>query len=336
MSGMQKKDDEAIVKRSSRKHDHEEHSSAWKVAFADFCLALMCLFLVLWVMAARKQEETEVAMRSTGGGSSIRDGNSQMDILSGGPRGSLIPREPVPSRGETLSRRMAAALNGDVGSPEAGHDPKLSKARYESAADLKELSDVLEKLAAEAGLEGNLRNVITPYGLRILLHDTRKEGMFERGSAVPSERFRLLLRRIGPVFAQIENQLLIVGHTDSLQYVNQGNGTASNWKLSSDRAMAARSHLLSGGMSPESILQVVGMADRAPIDASDPKADANRRIELMVLTTAQAQAMSSMFGVPREVQALTTDLDAAVPDGSVFAALRAKLFPEKTGRADAR
>ena len=47
---------ETVVRRSSRKHDDESHGGAWKVAFADFSLALMCLFLVLWVMAARTQE----------------------------------------------------------------------------------------------------------------------------------------------------------------------------------------------------------------------------------------------------------------------------------------
>lgn len=321
MAGMQNKHDEAIVKRSSRKHDHDEHSSAWKVAFADFCLALMCLFLIMWVMAASKAEQAEQVLRS-GGGSSILEGNSQMDVLSGGPRGSLIPREPVPSRGETLSPRMAAALNGDIGTTEAGREPKLSKTRYESPSDLRELSEVLEQLATEAGLEGNLHTVITPYGLRILLHDTRKEGVFVRGSAAPSERFRGLLRKIGPLFSRIENQLLIVGHTDSLQYVSSA---SSNWQLSSERAMAARNYLLSGGMSPEAILQVVGMADRAPIDAKDPKADVNRRIELVVMPSGQARVIASMFGEPRNVQPLTDEIDTALPDAGALTALRAQL-----------
>jgi hypothetical protein len=43
-----------IVKRGGGKQHHDEHGGAWKVAFADFCLALMALFLVLWLMAARE------------------------------------------------------------------------------------------------------------------------------------------------------------------------------------------------------------------------------------------------------------------------------------------
>jgi chemotaxis protein MotB len=51
-------------------------------------------------------------------------------------------------------------------------------------------------------------------------------------------------------------------------------------------------------MRRESVLQVVGMADRAPLDAANPKADANRRIELLILTRAQAANVAAMFGPP--------------------------------------
>lgn len=38
---------EVIIKRRGKKGHAEEHSSAWKVAFADFTLAMMALFMVL-------------------------------------------------------------------------------------------------------------------------------------------------------------------------------------------------------------------------------------------------------------------------------------------------
>jgi len=75
--------------------------------------------------------------------------------------------------------------------------------------------------------------------------------------------------------------------------------------LSSNRAMAARSQLLAGGMPATGILQVVGMADRAPIDTHDAAAAVNRRIELIILTEAQARNVAAMFGMPGEVQPLT-------------------------------
>jgi hypothetical protein len=36
------KHEQTIVKRGGGKHDDDDHGGAWKVAFADFCLALMC------------------------------------------------------------------------------------------------------------------------------------------------------------------------------------------------------------------------------------------------------------------------------------------------------
>lgn len=70
----------------------------------------------------------------------------------------------------------------------------------------------------------------------------------------------------------------------------------SNWSLSSNRAMAARLHMMQGGLAADSVLQVVGMAERAPLDKQHPLGAVNRRIELLVLTSGQAQAVVAMFG----------------------------------------
>lgn len=303
---------EAIIKRVSRKHDDEAHGGAWKVAFADFCLALTCLFLVLWVMAARNQERVEEWMRSAGG-DMMDEGRGRRIEAMGGPRGSLIERNPLPV--------------GDGGTPHAGRGQ--AKMRYESPADLQELAKLLTQLSTQAGLAHNVQAVVTPYGLRVMLHDTDKQGMFDRGSAIINERFRGLLRKMGPVFAGMENQMLVVGHTDSLQYANHQDSAFSNWTLSAQRAMAARVQLLGGGMSPDSILQVVGMADRAPLDVEHPSAGVNRRIEMLILTTSQAQSVAAMFGMPEQVAPLMEGVDTALPGRAEISELRSRLRTQK-------
>lgn len=311
--------EEAVVKRVSRKHDDEGHGGAWKVAFADFCLALMCLFLVLWVLAVRDNQKLEEVLR--GGGDKINAvGSDSMIEKVGYPRGSLIPREPTPGEGGTRAMDAHSAEDGA-----SNHKPLLSKRRYDKPEDLNELAQVLAQLSRDAGLQGNLQMVITPYGLRVMLHDTDRQGMFERGSALPNPRFRKLLGEIGPLFAQIDNQLLIVGHTDALQYRGQGSAAYSNWALSSNRAMAARSALLDGGMPGRSILQVVGMADRAPLEQADPEAAQNRRIELLILTTGQAGQMAAMFGAPSGAERLRDNVSASLPDAASLARLREQL-----------
>lgn len=318
----------AVIKRGGRKQHAEEHGSAWKVAFADFCLALMCLFLVLWVMAAREQERVELILRSVES-NRMNEGAGIMPETLGGPRGSLIERLPIMRSGESSMARRAkkTEFNPD-------REPAI-KTRYESVGDLQILSRLLASLSADAGLSSNLQTIITPYGLRVMLHDTDRQGMFVRGGAVPTDRFQKLLRKMGPLFAQMENQILIVGHTDSLQYASQNHAAYSNWTLSSNRAMAARANLLAGQMPPDSILQVVGMADRAPLEINDPTASINRRIELLILTSGQAASIAAMFGMPADTAPLMEDVSAAFPDRDALKKLRDLIRPAKGGVARA-
>ncbi|WP_317204952.1 flagellar motor protein MotB [Janthinobacterium sp.] len=319
------KHEQAIIKRAGRKHDEEAHGGAWKVAFADFCLALLSLFLVLWLMAAREQQAMkEIMMESKG--SKVSEGQGVMPEQKGGPRGSLIDRFPMPRTGSGNSSGPGKQLSSGAVDPTDKAQPKVS---YESPEDLKALARTLDKMSAEAGLTSNLESIVTPYGLRVMLHDTDRQGMFVRGSAVPTDRFRRLLREMGPLFAQMENQMLIVGHTDSVQYANTDFESFSNWTLSSNRAMSARANLLAGSMNPQSVLQVVGMADRAPIDTKNAAAGVNRRIELLILTRKQANSIAAMFGVAGATQTLGDGAETALPDAGELKQLRQDLAPAR-------
>jgi chemotaxis protein MotB len=335
-----------VIKRVKGKGHDDGHGGAWKVAFADFCLALLCLFLVMWLLAVRQADELEILLKASGG-NILDQGSSKTDEAFGGPRGSLIAREPLPSDGDTIAPRKRTrgevaqqgtksssqsargkgkeASSSPASAPGAPQAPMLSKSLYETHADMQELADVLARLSVQSGLAANLQTIITPYGLRVILHDTDKQGMFQRGSAVANDRFIALLGKLGPVFSQIRNQMLVVGHTDSVQYRDQGPKAKSNWTLSSDRAVAAREYLMVGGMPARSVLQVVGLADRAPFNVQDAGAAENRRIELLILTLAQAQNVSAMFGAPGRTEPLIQNVSTSLPDGDALASLRGQL-----------
>lgn len=285
-----------VVKRVSRRGHEEAHGGAWKVAFADFCLALLCLFLVLWLLASRNAERMQVVLRSAGA-NLLDDGNGMTNSLASGTRGSMLDRHPVPAYGEARVQGSSRESSQNAQEPGSMATRRIS---YESPADLASLARRIETLGREEGLSGNVHSVVTPQGLRVMLHDTDSSGMFVRGSAQPSPRLRALLRKLGPVFAQMKNQLLVVGHTDASQYQDRGPAAFSNWALSTHRAMAARFHLLEGGMPERSVLQLSGMADSAPMNVQDPYAAINRRIELMVLTSRQSAQVSALFGMPRQ------------------------------------
>jgi chemotaxis protein MotB len=311
VSKLHDKHEGAIIKRAARRHHDDDHGGAWKVAFADFCLALLALFLVLWLMAAREQQAMENIIKESSAG--MLEGPGHKPAIAGGPRGSLIERFALPHTGTGPAKDKG---DGATSAP---------RVQYNSASELAALSKALAEMSADAGLTSNLAAVITPYGLRVMLHDTEKIGMFLRGSPLPSPRFARLLRNMGPLFAQMDNQMLVVGHTDASQYARAGHAGYSNWTLSANRAMAARAELLGGGMRTDSVLQVVGMADRAPLDPANATAGVNRRIELLILTRGQASSVAAMFGVPGPTHALTPDASAALPDDATLKQLRSQL-----------
>jgi chemotaxis protein MotB len=308
------KHEETIVKRGGGRHHDDEHGGAWKVAFADFCMALMALFLVLWLIAARDASAVKDILRDSKP-SGLIDGSGGKPQVEGNPSGSLIERFSLPKS------------NGGSEGPDAG-GKNTSRTKYESPSELAALAHALEQMSADAGLSSNLAAVVTPDGLRVMLHDTDRQGMFVRGSPIPTPRFTKLLRAMAPLFEKMENQMLIVGHTDSLQYTSSDPNSYSNWSLSAHRALAARSQLLTGGMRKESILQVVGMADRAPINADKPDAAVNRRIELLILTSKQAAAVTAMFGTPKPSEDLSKDVSITKPGEEALKALRSQL-PKK-------
>jgi chemotaxis protein MotB len=225
------KHEETIVKRGGGRQHDDEHGGAWKVAFADFCMALMALFLVLWLIAARESSALKNIVRDNTAAGLI-EGSGGKHEIAGNPSGSLIERF-------TLPRSNGGSQGANAGGKTTSTAPARTK--YESPSELAALAHALQQMSADAGLASNLATVVTPDGLRVMLHDTDRQGMFVRGSPIPTDRFSKLLRAMAPLFENMENQMLVVGHTDSLQYTSSDPNSYSNWSLSAHRALAARS-----------------------------------------------------------------------------------------------
>lgn len=69
----------------------------------------------------------------------------------------------------------------------------------------------------------------------------------------------------------------IIGHTDS------SGSAAYNQNLSLLRAQEVKRHLVSNCGIPEERLEAIGLGESAPFDPSDPRSDANRRVEFQAL-----------------------------------------------------
>ena len=69
----------------------------------------------------------------------------------------------------------------------------------------------------------------------------------------------------------------IIGHTDS------SGSAAYNENLSLLRAKEVKRHLVSSCGIEENRLEAIGLGESAPFDPSDPRSDANRRVEFQAL-----------------------------------------------------
>jgi chemotaxis protein MotB len=72
------------------------------------------------------------------------------------------------------------------------------------------------------------------------------------------------------------------------------------------------------------------MADQALLDSSNPLASENRRIELVILTKAQADSVVAMYGQPdtsagEPPREILPDVEAVLPGPGPLAALREQL-----------
>ncbi|ASV53682.1 Flagellar motor rotation protein MotB [Lelliottia jeotgali] len=288
MRGTRGKEHTTIIKRSSRKSHDAFHGGAWKVAFADFTLAMMALFMVLWIMGSVTEEERKEIVSQLNG-EALFEGHSLTPITqphgSGGKIAVTETRDREAKKAE--QQKQAAATAGIKGE-------SLEDVNKRSQKEIEDLARIIMKITSAYDAQSNLKMEIVPQGLRILITDDQKREMFQRSSAILTPFFTRLLTEFSPALNKIDNKIIITGHTDSTRFRDQD--LYNNWNLSGERAMQARKVLTKAGLEPGKILQVSGMADQMLIDPENPLSSSNRRIEIMVLTHSASETLYQFFG----------------------------------------
>ncbi|MGS0682074.1 flagellar motor protein MotB [Shewanella sp. 125m-7] len=302
------KPEAVIIKRKRRKKAQQAHGGAWKVAFADFTLAMMAFFMVLWIIQIADQQERTVIAKHIQG-DLFEAGSINPFDLSSSPsmldfEGQMTIQEPViptsssgaDTRGPALHNRIPEGENN----VKAGKGPELNAmipGKFETQAQLEMLAREINSVIENVSMSANVKLQVVPQGVRILMHDNINKFMFTRGSSEMKPYFEDLLMALGPVLSKVENKMSISGHTDSTPFVGK---TFTNWELSSKRALLARRVLEYAGVQDNQVIQVTGMADQAPYIRNDPAAAANRRIEMIIMTTDTEMQLRQMTGLPVE------------------------------------
>lgn len=127
---------ELIIIRRVEEDEHEHHSSAWKVAHADFMTAMMAFFLIMWLINATDDEVRKMVaayFNPVDLAASVTNAKGLHD-----PEDASLISESNPGRGEGVGGGEQSPAPSDA-----------TKAAHEQAA-FQDPYAILAKLAAEA------------------------------------------------------------------------------------------------------------------------------------------------------------------------------------------
>lgn len=143
-----------IVRRGHGDHDDGHHGGVWKIAFADFMTAMMCFFLVMWLINAAN-EQTKAAVASYFNPVKLIDRNSSkkgLEDLGDGPHSAGT------SSDKSMSEQAKPTEDGDL-------TAEPSRPKDNASTDSEDHSDkhlfanpyaVLSEIAEETGVLQNV------------------------------------------------------------------------------------------------------------------------------------------------------------------------------------
>ncbi len=270
-----------IVKRV-KKVGHAAHGGAWKIAYADFMTAMMAFFLLMWLLGSTAKGELQ----------GISDYfNAPLRVSMSGGDGSGSSTSILPGGGNDLTKVNGQAKRTDEQSrqkeKEKNEQDNKAKQAQQDAQRIKSLRAKIDAIITQNPrlneYKSQIRIDLTPDGLQIQIVDDQNRPMFDSGSALVKPYMRDILQAIGASLSDVESRISLAGHTDSVPY-GSGQRGYSNWELSADRANASRRELVSAGMPDTKLARVVGLSNSDLLEPDDPRAPANRRITITVLT----------------------------------------------------
>ena len=205
---------------------------------------------------------------------------AEIDALAAARR-----KQPVDERREPKPAALAGISDPKpVPEAKAGAVPEMANASPEVAADQKAAELKQEILnAVQANRDTSPKPHVevrrTGSGTLISLTDDFNFSMFTVGSAEPHAKVVQAMAKIAAILQARPGKIVIRGHTDSRPFKS---ANYDNWRLSHARAQMALYMLVRGGLDENRIVRVEGHADRNPKIPSDPKADQNRRVEILI------------------------------------------------------
>ncbi len=250
---------------TKRKNDPEKEPNheRWLVSYADFITLLFAVFVTLYAMGEVDKKKAEEVIQSV---------NRAFGITGFMPSGTNL----IPS--DSLHVLPLLSLDG------AGQSQGKTHADMNALLKIKQL---LEKELENVGEENETHLDVTPRGLVIVLQDNH---FFASGQDDLRPEVYPLLDHIARVLAPYVNPLSIEGFTDNTAIHSQQ--FASNWELSSSRALRVLHYLVNRHNFDPARLSVTGYGANFPIgnNSTEEGRRLNRRVEIAILAAPNASA----------------------------------------------
>lgn len=247
-----------IIKKKKKGGHGAAHGGAWKVAFADFMTALMCFFLVMWLMGSDEEVRKAIVEYFT---------NPNQELIKGGSDRPVNKNSRNPGNDESIMEGQQGRFEEDV----------LNKPARPAPVYLEE-HKIMTEMVTEV-FDGNAFSVDTTADQ--VKFAVPGNILFQSGSSTISYEGSRYLTKLTGVFKQYSGIITVEGHTGTAQ--DEGIDETKLWELSFNRAMAVRNYLVGEGI-PANKLTPVAKASQAPIVKGDDPVDRqkNRRVEFVM------------------------------------------------------
>ena len=274
--------DNVIVVRKGRGGQGEHHGGSWKVAFADFTMSMMSLFLLLWLMAATTPVQKEAIATY---------------FSSPGVFNRVSSNTPVEMQGDTsvlrgLPVQIRPKPSGMSGMDIAGQNSPMADG----------IATILLGLSHLRGDKAHAANDIQlhvwPRMILMTLVQEKEGPMFPPGSSLLTPFYEDLLIALAPILVKLPFKIIITGHSDGVIGSDLKNAIEPervNWALSGERAEAVREVIVFTGVPKDQVMLLVAMGANQPIPGLSPDDPLNRRVSFMMVPRQDARALSQEF-----------------------------------------
>ncbi len=254
------------MSKKTRHEPHEEHADeSWLLPYADLLTLLLALFIVMYAMSAtdnKKFEEMSKAFNTA-----LSTGTGVLNFSS------ALPSDSNMDKGKKNSEE--SVVNS------ADKQRQKSQLAKQEQEDLEKLKKQLDQYIKGNGLTNLLDTKLNQSQLTITISDN---ALFASGSAVVKPESKQLALAISNMLQQFPTYSVVVsGHTDNMPISNSE--YASNWDLSSDRALHFMKILLQNTKLDPVKFTSTAYGEFHPVASNDTAVGRakNRRVEVSII-----------------------------------------------------